>query len=86
MNELIVLDLPGGPAFVDALRRTWDDGDAAFVLDQRLPRAAALRIVEAMAPSVIRTATSDTPVANSLPVEPGDAVVIATSGTSKRAQ
>ncbi len=82
MNELIVLDLPGGPAFVDALRRTWDDGDAAFVLDQRLPRAAALRIVEAMAPSVIRTATSDTPVANSLPVEPGDAVVIATSGTS----
>lgn len=82
MNELIVLDLPGGPAFVDALRRTWDDGDAAFVLDQRLPRAAALRIVEAMAPSVIRTATSDTAVANSLPVEPGDAVVIATSGTS----
>ncbi|MEI7991239.1 MAG: AMP-binding protein [Actinomycetota bacterium] len=82
MNELIVLDLPGGPAFVDALRRTWDDGDAAFVLDQRLPRSAALRIVEAMAPSVIRTATSDTSVANSLPVEPGDAVVIATSGTS----
>ena len=82
MNELIVLDLPGGPAFVDALRRTWDDGDAAFVLDQRLPRAAALRIVEAMAPSVIRTETSDTAVANSLPVEPGDAVVIATSGTS----
>jgi O-succinylbenzoic acid--CoA ligase len=82
MNRLVVLDLPGGPAFVDALLRTWDDGDAAFVLDQRLPRPTAMRIVEAMAPSIIRSTDGDTPVAGGLPIEPGDAVVIATSGTS----
>ena len=33
------LDLPGGPAFVDALRRIWDGGDAALPLDRRLPGA-----------------------------------------------
>lgn len=82
MNRLIVLDLPGGPAFVDALKRTWDDGDAAFVLDQRLPRVAALRIVEAMRPSAIRSADGETSVDDGLPIESGDAVVIATSGTS----
>lgn len=82
MNRLVVLDLPGGQPFVDALQRTWDDGDAAFVLDQRLPRAAALRIVAAMAPSLIRTESGDTSVDNGIPVEPGDAAVIATSGTS----
>ena len=43
MNRLVVLDLPGGPAFVDALRRTWDDGDAAFVLDQRLPDGGVIK-------------------------------------------
>lgn len=82
MNRLVVLDLPGGPAFVDALRRTWDDGDAAFVLDQRLPRPAALRVVGSMTPSIIRSATGDVPVEGGTPIEPGDAVVIATSGTS----
>jgi len=82
MNRLIALDLPGGPEFVDTLRRTWDDGDAAFILDQRLPRAAALRIVTAMNASAIRTAADDTAMDGGRPVEPGDAAIIATSGTS----
>lgn len=82
MNRLVVLDLPGGPEFVDALRRTWDDGDAAFVLDQRLPRPAALRVVASMAPSLVRSLSGDVPMEGGLPIEPGDAVVIATSGTS----
>jgi len=82
MNRLVVLDQPGGPAFVEALRRVWDDGDAAFVLDQRLPRPAAERLIAAMRPAVIRTPNHETTLDDSVPVEPGDAVVVATSGTS----
>lgn len=82
MKRLVVLDLPGGPGFVDELRRVWDDGDAAFVLDQRLPRAAAERVVRAMSPAIIRGIDGDTPLEGGVPVEDDDAVVIATSGTS----
>jgi O-succinylbenzoic acid--CoA ligase len=68
VRRLVPIDLPGGPAFVDALRRAWDDGDAVVPIDPRLPRAAvdsllgALRVDE--------------------PVDDGDALVIATSGTT----
>src|SRR4051794_27172793 len=30
MPDLVAIDLPGGPAFVEALQRTWDVGDAAL--------------------------------------------------------
>ena len=39
-GRLVAVDLPGGPAFVDALRDVWDAGDAAFPVDQRLPHGA----------------------------------------------
>lgn len=82
MRRLVVLDFPGGTRFVDELRRVWDDGDAAFVLDQRLPRAAAQRVVDAISPSVIRSEQGEEHLAHGLPVESDDALVIATSGTS----
>jgi O-succinylbenzoic acid--CoA ligase len=62
------LDLPGGPDFVDALRRAWDDGDAALPVDPRLPRPAVESLLAAMQ-------LDD-------PVEDGDALVVATSGTT----
>jgi len=82
MRRVVVLDFPGGPRVVDELRRVWDDGDAAFVLDQRLPRPAAERVVAAMSPSVIRNEGGEALIDGGLPVEPDDALVIATSGTS----
>ncbi|HEX7442763.1 MAG TPA: hypothetical protein VF320_02690, partial [Acidimicrobiales bacterium] len=51
MGELVALDLPAGPAFVDALRATWDAGDAALPLDRRLPGPAAQRLLDALRPS-----------------------------------
>ncbi len=67
MPRLVAIDADG-PAFVDALRRAWDAGDAVAPVDPRLPPAArdAIRRVFAL----------------DQPVEPGDALVIATSGTS----
>ena len=68
MPRLVALDLPGGPDFVDELKRIWDAGDAAFPVDQRLPEAAKQRIALAM-----RVGDE---------VEPGDAFVVATSGST----
>jgi O-succinylbenzoic acid--CoA ligase len=68
VNALVPIDLPGGPAFVDELERIWDAGDAAFPVDQRLPRAAKRDLCAAMRVGE--------------PVEPGDALVVATSGST----
>jgi O-succinylbenzoic acid--CoA ligase len=57
-----------GRAFVDALQRAWADGDAVLPIDPRLPAPAVDALVAAM------RLDDD--------VEPGDAVVVATSGTT----
>jgi O-succinylbenzoic acid--CoA ligase len=66
--RLIPLDATGDLGFVDALQRAWDDGDAVLPVDPRLPAPARER--------VLATARVHEPV------EPGDALVIATSGTT----
>jgi len=81
--ELVALDLPGGTGFVDTLRAVWDTGDAAAPLDPRLPPAARQAALAALRPS--RLVTSDGEqhdLPGGLPVEPGDALVVATSGSS----
>ncbi len=69
MPQLVAIDLSGGPEFVERLQRIWDAGDAAFPVDQRLPPAAKRALIEEMG-------------CGRQPVEPGDAVVVATSGSS----
>jgi len=81
--ELVALDLPGGAGFVDTLRAIWDTGDAAAPLDPRLPRAARDALLAALRPSrVVASDGEHHTMAGGLPVEEGDAVVIATSGSS----
>ena len=81
MNELVCLDLPLGEAFVNRVRTAWDAGDAVFPLDQRLPPAARQEILRVIKPTVITDATGDTRTHGDK-VSDGDAVVIATSGTT----
>jgi O-succinylbenzoic acid--CoA ligase len=57
-----------GDAFVDGLRRAWDAGDAVLPLDPRLPGPARAAVLAAARVEE--------------PVEPGDALVVATSGTT----
>src|SRR4029450_442324 len=59
---------PGTAGFVDRLRRAWAAGEAVLPLDPRLPPPARERVLAAARP--------DEPVAD------GDALVVATSGTS----
>lgn len=83
MADLVALAMPGGPGFVDALRRVWDAGDVAFPLDLRLPEAQRAAVLAAMAPAAIVEADGERrALPGGRPVEPGDAVVLATSGTT----
>jgi o-succinylbenzoate---CoA ligase len=69
--------------FVDALQAVWDTGDAAAPLDPRLPPAARAVLLDALRPSRIVSSDGDQHrVPGGLPVEEGDALVVATSGTS----
>ena len=66
--RLVALDASGGDAFVNGLRRAWDAGDAVLPVDPRLPPGLRDRLLASL------RAGED--------VEPGDALVMATSGTS----
>lgn len=83
MPELVALDVPPGPAFVEALLRTWDAGDAVLPLAHRQPQAAKEAIFAALRPAaVVDQHGGRTTLEGGEPVEPGDAVVLATSGTT----
>jgi o-succinylbenzoate---CoA ligase len=83
MPELVALDLPGGMGFVDALRAIWDTGDAVAPLDPRLPAAARRTMLEALRPTrMVRSDGEQHALADGVPVDEGDALVVATSGTS----
>jgi O-succinylbenzoic acid--CoA ligase len=83
MPELLALDLPPGPMFVEAMCSAWESGDAVLPLDPRLPRPAVLRLIDALRPT--RVVSSDGTRAlpgGGAPTEEGDALVVATSGTA----
>ena len=81
--ELVALDLPGGSGFVDALRAVWDTGDAAAPLDPRLPPVARRMLLDALRPTrIVGSDGEQHAVPGGVPVEEGDALVVATSGTS----
>lgn len=84
MPELRALDLPPGPAFVDALTSAWSDGDAVLPLDHRLPAPARSDLMDCLRPSLVVDADGVHRRSDGRPVEPGDAVVVATSGTTGR--
>ncbi|HEX4862836.1 MAG TPA: AMP-binding protein [Acidimicrobiales bacterium] len=87
MPDLVAIDLAGGPEFVDVLVKAWDAGDAVLPLDQRLSDQAKKRVVDAMRPARVVDATGEQRHAGvSEPVEAGDALVIATSGTTGEAK
>jgi o-succinylbenzoate---CoA ligase len=80
--RLVALDLAGGPLFVRALERAWRGGDAVFPLDRRLPAATQRELLSRMGAAAVVTADGETALAGGRPVEAGDALVVATSGSS----
>lgn len=83
MSTLVALDLPGGQAFVDALQSVWASGDAVFPLDQRLPDVAKTSLIERMGVgAIIGNDRERRHLHGGRPTEAGDALVVATSGST----
>ncbi|HEX4216987.1 MAG TPA: AMP-binding protein, partial [Acidimicrobiales bacterium] len=83
MPELLALDLPPGPAFVQAMRSAWDSGDAVVPLDPRLPRPATERLIGALRPARVVSAQGTQALSGGgIPTQEGDALVVVTSGTT----
>ncbi|MEO7441954.1 MAG: AMP-binding protein [Acidimicrobiales bacterium] len=68
MPSLVAVDAEHGPAFVDALLAVWAAGDAVLPVDPRLPSPARVALLEALGAGG--------------EVDEGDALVVATSGTT----
>jgi O-succinylbenzoic acid--CoA ligase len=82
--ELIAVALPAGPTFVEAMRRIHADGDAILPIDPRLPPPAVAHLLDSLRPAAVldehgeRHRRPD----GGIPTRDGDAVVIATSGST----
>ena len=82
MRELVAIDLPGGPDFVDALQQVWQDGDAVLPIDQRLTHDDRTRLANSMRAQWMIQPTGRVRLDNGVVVQPGDALVVATSGST----
>jgi O-succinylbenzoic acid--CoA ligase len=84
VGRLVGVEARGGPAFVDRLRRTWDDGDALLPIDPRLPPPARQALVDRLRPAEVLSADGDVVARDrsAPPVAEDDALVVATSGST----
>lgn len=82
MRQLVALALGGGDRFVAELQRAWDAGDAVLPVDQRLPAVAQESLVERMGAGVVVDAAGRHRRRGGWAVEDGDALVMATSGST----
>jgi O-succinylbenzoic acid--CoA ligase len=83
VRELVAIDMPAGEAFVNVLRKVWDSGDAVLPIDQRLPEVARKNLISQFkVSSLIGADGLRVKVAPGEPVDEGDALVVATSGST----
>jgi O-succinylbenzoic acid--CoA ligase len=83
MARLIALDMPASKTFVDLVQRAWSNGDAVLPIDQRLPQSGKRLLLDALAPSeVIDASFTSSSLPNGRPLQVGDALVIASSGST----
>lgn len=81
MSELVAIALDPGPSFVSTLEAVWEAGDAITVIDPRLPKAESERVLRALAPTAIVDHTGRAKLSGRQS-DDGDAIVLATSGTT----
>ena len=83
MRELVALDMPAGTAALRHVRDEWDNGNAALIVDQRLPHATKSDLLSQMGAHTVVTATDRTSLSvRHEPMVDGDALVVATSGST----
>ncbi len=82
MADLVAIDLPGGPQFVAALRAAWEAGNAVSPVDQRLAPPARRQLLDMLRPARVVTEDGAEPFQGGVPVDAGDALVVATSAST----
>ena len=83
MPRLLAIALPTGPAFVRELTEAWADGDAVLPVDPRLPLPAVGALLRALRPHALVDETGQHQLLpDPVPTAEGDALVVATSGTT----
>jgi O-succinylbenzoic acid--CoA ligase len=83
MPDLVAIDAIGTPGFVDAVLRVWDAGDVVLPVDPRLSQVARQRLLDRLGAGVDLAADgSRRTLDNQRDCQPGDALVVATSGTT----
>jgi O-succinylbenzoic acid--CoA ligase len=81
-DELVVVDLPPGPEWVELVNRLWLEEVPFLPLDHRLGDRERRAIVDRARPHFVRDAGGETLLAEAEPVAPGVAIVMPTSGTA----
>lgn len=81
MPALVAVPL-AGERFVEVLRHLWDEGSAAFPLDVRYPPAVRRAVLERVRPTEVWDEQGRRPLPGGTPAAEGDALVLATSGTT----
>ncbi len=83
MSELVLIDQPAGPRYLDAIKSVLDSGDAFAPIDPRLPALEREAVLAVLRPTaVIGPDDVRTPLRGGRPTEAGDAFVMTTSGTT----
>jgi o-succinylbenzoate---CoA ligase len=82
MADLVAIDLPGGPQFVAALRASWEAGNAVSPVDRRLAPPARRQLLDMLRPAWVVTEDGTEPLQGGVPVDVGDALVVATSAST----
>ena len=75
--------MPASTTFVDLVQGAWSNGDAVLPIDQRLPLTSKKMLMDSMAPSeIINASFTASSLPNGRPMQDGDALVIASSGST----
>ena len=82
MPALVALDLPAGHQFVERLTEAWDAGHAVAPIDQRLAPPAREALLAVLRPAWVMTEDGRYPRPGALDTQEGDALVMATSGST----
>lgn len=80
-DELVALDLPPGPGWVELVTRYWHEETPFLPIDSRLSQGERRTVIDRARPQAIRDAGGETLLSDAVPVTPGVAMVVATSGT-----
>jgi o-succinylbenzoate---CoA ligase len=81
-DELVAIDLPPGPEWIELVSRLWLEEVPFLPLDHRLSDRERRAIVDRARPQFVHDAAGETLLGDATPVAPGVAIVMPTSGTA----